>query len=159
LSGAPRRISRNGGSSRMEYLAIAMRCSRTGAPFNVILSRDDVRRKFRIADAIPLPLPSGSITSASGETLQAVATDVSMTDIDWSGYFCPICHHGSDGNGMYARCGKCGEFICGATFRQLPTGVWTFECYPDCGGGGSMNGEPVATVQATSVRAIGGTLS
>lgn len=140
----------------MEFATVAMRCSKTGARFHVLFSRDDPRRKFRIADAV-MKQPLGPVRTEAGRTYTLQTTTRAADSFDWAGFFCPGCGHGRDGCGTYLRCGKCQAYICGGTIRTLPSGVQTYQCYVECGEGGPLGGgKPMATLDAAGPVEIGG---
>lgn len=123
-----------------EAFVVDMRCAMDSQAFGVILDRADGSKKWRISRVAP----AGAAVSAQNAPSAAETTMSSLDaqEVDWSGWHCPICGYGRNGEGRrFLQCGTCQEFVCGAKVRSVGQDIETYECHPGCEGSGQVSGE------------------
>jgi hypothetical protein len=143
----------------METLTISMRCSHTGGAFTVTFVRPSSSARFRI-ESIDRPDPSKEMLSllararagaeahrpaGSSRGRDAAGATHDAASLDWTGWFCPLCRHGStQGAGtLFVQCSGCRELVCGASVRDLGSGRRTFWCHEGCGHSSHLSGDSI----------------
>lgn len=96
------------------------------------------------------------ITPAPAAGPKLVPGSFGVGAMDFTGWSCPHCTHGQTrflAPTLFVRCGKCGDYICGARVRQV-NGETVFACHDGCGNTGAVQGTITsydgATVDARS---------
>jgi hypothetical protein len=140
----------------MQTLTIPMRCSKGGGAFTVTFVRQSPSGRFRI-DTIDRPDPSQEMLALlarehapASATATSAAPDASGADdathessaLDWTGWYCPHCHHGAIAgtHPRFVQCGGCRDLVCAWSVRDLGTGRLAFWCHEECGASGELGG-------------------
>jgi DNA-directed RNA polymerase subunit RPC12/RpoP len=128
----------------LEVRKISFFCAQTGDEFLVAFARNGSSEKFRIrsiniAPSIADTLP---VLSDVPRTKPPKIMPFSAEEFDIAGWRCPCCSHGTTVVGsLFVKCGKCSHLVCGGKIIKIANGPETFQCTPDCGGGGVLSGQ------------------
>ena len=128
---------------------ISFHCAKDGTAFSVLFARNSSEDKFRIR-SIDSPhgnthprhkqtfLEGTEVRGGSNPAGESKSFDAK--DFDMAGWQCACCRHSSSWP-AFVKCTKCNRLVCGSKVISIQNGPKTFQCAPDCEGGGVIEGE------------------
>ena len=131
-----------------EVQKISFHCAKDGTEFSVLFARESSKDKFRIRSIEP---PQVNTDQQHKQTFLEwaefrVSSNVSdksksfdAKEFDMAGWRCACCQHSSWP--QYLQCSKCNRLVCGSKVISIQNGPKTFQCAPDCDGGGVIEGQ------------------
>jgi DNA-directed RNA polymerase subunit RPC12/RpoP len=131
-------------SGPLEVRKISFFCAHSGDEFLVTFARNGSSETFRIRSINIAPSIAGTLSALSDvpRMKPPKITAFSADEFDIAGWRCPCCSHGTPVVGsLFVKCGKCSRLVCGSKIIKIANGHETFQCTPDCGGGGVLSGQ------------------
>jgi hypothetical protein len=133
---------------RPEIQKISFHCAKNGTAFSVLFARESSQDRFRIRS---IDFPHANTDQQHKQTFLEWAEvrvrpniadeskSLDAKDFDMTGWQCACCRHKSWP--QYLKCSKCNRLVCGSKVISIRNGPKTFQCAPDCDGGGVIEGQ------------------